>query len=377
MKGRPLIFSASIGQGHNQAAKAIQQEFLKQGYNPRIIDTFHAIHPFLHTFMVRSYIQLLKVTPSLWGRMYFKAEKQPLFLLLDRFGTLFVDHLYSMMIKEECPFLISTHPFVTAFLTRVKQVKKVNIPLYTVITDFVLHPAYLREEIDGYFTASNDIEPFANVHNVHSHRFYSTGIPICENTCFTKSKAYVRNELGLDRQRKIILIAGGGIGLTDYVKVIQSLEYIKDQIQVICMVGHNEKVKKKILKQETKHTVKVVGFTNHFMQYLKACDAIISKAGGLTLSEALACETPMVIYKPVPGHEEHNAQYLSQTGAAIKVDQDDQLPKVIATLLYEQDVYEEMTSLAKKIKKPHAANHIVEKILMLTDRMNLYEAQKS
>ncbi|SDH48880.1 MGDG synthase family glycosyltransferase [Alteribacillus bidgolensis] len=371
MKNQPLIFSASIGHGHNQAAKALKNEFNKKGFYPEMVDTFHVISPILHHFMLSSYIRLLKLAPFIWRKIYFYAEEYPLFLLLDRFGSLFIEHLYSIMNREACPFIISTHPFVTAFLSRVKQTKQLDFPLYTVITDFVLHPAYIRKEIDGYFTASPKIEEFANLHNVPSHLFNLTGIPISNNECIHISKWKARYDLGLDPGKKTLLIAGGGIGLTNFVHVLQVVEHLKEQIQILCMVGHNHRAKHRILQKKSKHMIKVIEFTDQFLLYLKASDGILSKAGGLTMAEALACETPIIIFNPVPGHEEQNANYLTHAGAAVKVDKCIQLPSVLERVLYEKTYYTNLQYNAQMLKKPNAANQIVDRILTLTNQQQI------
>ncbi|WP_026700803.1 MGDG synthase family glycosyltransferase [Salibacterium aidingense] len=365
MNNQPLIFSASIGHGHNQAAKALQHEFNNQGFYPEMVDTFHVISPNLHQFMLSSYILLLKLSPFLWRKFYFYAEEHRLFLLFDRFGSFFVERLYSIINKQDCPFMISTHPFVTAFLSRVKQVKQLDIPLYTVITDFVLHPAYIRQEIDGYFTASPQVDEFASLYNIPSQLFYSTGIPISNNDCLQISKWRARYNLGLDQGKKILLIAGGGIGLTNYVHVIQALEHLQEDIQILCMVGHNQSAKHRIVQQKSKHTVKVIGFTDQFLLYLKASDGIVSKAGGLTMAEALACETPIIIFRPVPGHEEKNAEYLTKAGAALKVNQYAKLSGVLEKVLYRKAFYTKLQYQAQMLKKPNAASEIVEQILKL------------
>ncbi|MFB4164266.1 glycosyltransferase [Alteribacillus sp. JSM 102045] len=367
MKKQPLIFSASIGHGHNQAAKALKHEFNNQGFYPETVDTFRAISPILHNFMLNSYIRLLRLTPFIWRKIYFYAEEHSLFLLLDRFGSLFIEHLYEIMYRQNCPFIISTHPFVTAFLSRVKQIKQLDFPLYTVITDFVLHPAYIRKEIDGYFTASPKIEEFANLYNVSSQLFFSTGIPISNNKCLHLSKWKARYELRLEQDKKTLLIAGGGMGLTNYVHVIQVLEHLQEKIQILCMVGHNHRAKHRIFRQKSKHTIKVIEFTDRFLLYLKASDGILSKAGGLTMAEALACETPIIIFNPVPGHEEQNANYLINEGAAVKINRCIQLPGVLERVLYQKTFYTDLQYHAKMLKKPNAANQIVERILKLID----------
>ncbi|WP_209125851.1 glycosyltransferase [Alkalihalobacillus sp. BA299] len=368
MKARPLIFSASIGQGHQQAAKALYNELEKKGYYPKVIDTFYQLSPLLHHCIVKSYLNLLKLGPSVWRKIYFNSEKQPYFLYIDRFSTLFTERLHKLISEENVPFIISTHPFVTPFLTTLKKKKNMNIPIYNVITDFLLHPAYLREGIDRYFTADPTTLHFAKKNNYPVDRFCLTGIPVPPHPAFSSTKAKSRENLQLDENKKIVLIAGGGIGLAKYAKVIHALEQCKEELMIICMTGTNAKATRKIENYKSKHTLKVIPFTDRFLDYLRASDVVISKSGGLTMSEALICETPIIIYKPVPGHEEHNAQFLVEKGAAVKVQHDEELPLIIKRVLFQKKLSEEMRHSARKIKRPTAAEEIIEQILLAMEQ---------
>ncbi|WP_078430343.1 MGDG synthase family glycosyltransferase [Alkalihalobacterium alkalinitrilicum] len=369
MKARPLIFSASIGQGHQQAAKALYNELEEKGYYPKIIDTFYKLSPLLHHCMVKSYLNLLKLGPAVWRKIYFNAEKHPYFLYIDRFSTLFTERLHRLIAEEEnVPFIISTNQFVTPFLTTVKKKKNINIPIYYVITDFLLHPAYLREEIDRYFTADPTSLHFAKKNNFPTDRFSLTGIPVPRHPAFSTTKSKSRENLQLDEHKKVVLIAGGGFGLTKYAKVIHALEQCKEELLIICMTGTNSKAAKKLNNYKSKHSIKVIPFTDRFLEYLRASDVVISKSGGLTMSEALICETPIIIYKPVPGHEEHNAQYLVEKGAAVKVQHDEELPFIIKKVLFQKKISDEMRYSARKIKKPTAAEEIIEEIILALEQ---------
>lgn len=363
MMNQPLIFSASIGHGHQQAAKALETELMNKGYEPIIIDTFHSISPTLHKFVLHSYLSLLKISPNVWRNIYYRSEEKLYFLYLDSFGKLFVEKLAAFIDQSKTPFIISTHPFVTAFLTTLKKKKKLKIPLYTVITDFVLHRAYWRDEITGYFTADPDVRVFAKKHNLPQERFITTGIPVPKDPAFSRSKWKCRYELGFEHNQKIVLIAGGGIGLTNYTEVVRSLENCNRQLRILCMTGHNKKVEQKLKQMKSKHIVDVIPFTDRFLDYLRASDVIISKSGGLTMAEAIICETPIVVYQPVPGHEEHNAKFLIENGVAFKAQQEVEIPFLL-NRIFTKKVNENMKKAARTLKKPNAATHIIEEIIV-------------
>nr|WP_156323839.1 glycosyltransferase [Bacillus sp. JCM 19034] len=169
---------------------------------------------------------------------------------------------------------------------------------------------------------------------------------------------------------KMILIAGGGMGLTKYMDIIHSINQFQETIQVICMVGNNHRMRKKIKAIPCRHHIHILEFTNDFMLYLKASDAIFTKAGGLTLAESLACETPIIIFKPVPGHEEQNAELLMEVGAALKVNHRNEIASILRKVLFEKELVISMKRKARKLKKPDAANQIVQQILQLESNYN-------
>ncbi|WP_088103517.1 MGDG synthase family glycosyltransferase [Halalkalibacter urbisdiaboli] len=369
------IFSASIGNGHNEASKALKEQFEKQGASVSVIDTFQSIHPLLHKMFLEMYLTILRLAPKIWGRLYRYGGEYSWYLIMDHVGSFFCERLEAIIKKQNTTVMISTHPFVTAFLSKLKQKKQLNIPLYTVITDLGLHPAYIRPEIDGYFTASPHIESFAKKYNIPVAQCYCTGIPIKTVPDVTIPRSEIREALQLDPHKKTLLITGGGLGLSRYVEILHYMEQLNQPLQVLCMTGMNQRVAQKITKVKSKHSIEVIPFTEKFTSYLRASDVIISKPGGLTMSEALACETPIIIYDPVPGHEEQNAELLEEFGTAVKVEFAEEMAPVLDRVLVDKHYYQTMVSNAKKLKKPDAAKKISDVIHHL--EMAKYKKEKT
>lgn len=363
------IFSASIGNGHNEASNALQEQFQLHGDSVTVVDTFKSIHPLLHKLFLDTYLNMLRLTPRLWGKLYEYGEAYSWFLLMDYLGAFVSEQLYSTIRKQRTTVMISTHPFVTAFLAKLKRKKRLDIPLYTVITDFHLHPAYLRPEIDAYFTASPYYDRFAKIYKVPLEKFYYTGIPIkaIPNVCVPRWK--IRTDLQVDPYEKTVLITGGGLGLGNYVEILRTLDHLKKPIQVLIMTGMNTTLNRKLRNYQGKHRIHVIPFTKQFTAYLRASDIVISKAGGLTMSEALACETPIIIYKPVPGHEEQNAEILMELGTALKAEKKEQLVVLLEQMLNNPLLYEQMVKRTKCVKQPAAAVNIVSCIHELERRL--------
>lgn len=363
MQEQPLIFYASIGHGHKHAAFALYKEFMKRGFRPKMIDTFYELSPTLHYSLLKSYLTLLKLSPSLWRKAYVLSEKYPLFHMTDRLCSLFIRRLYEMVEKERPPFVISTNAFVTPLLAAVKMKKRSEMALYSVITDFNMHPAYVRNGVNLYFTQDPNCHEFAEKYRLPKELFIATGIPIATSSFLSYSKKKLRYELNLPQKEKVVLLAGGGFGLANYVMIVKQLEKMQEKLVILCMTGQNKKAFMHLSLMKSKHELRVISFTHKFLQYLRASDVVISKAGGLTMAESLICETPILIFQPVPGHEEHNAQFLEKNGAAICIKDKNDLLFHTTQVLFNHDVQRQMKESARRLQKPYAAKHIVDRIL--------------
>lgn len=142
------------------------------------------------------------------------------------------------------------------------------------------------------------------------------------------------------------------------------------------MTGRNAAAQERLaaIVPPPQHRVKVLGFTTCMDELLRAADFVVSKPGGLTTSEALACGTPMVIVDPVPGQEERNSDLLLENGAAIKGNHLLTLPHKVTTLLRDPIRLSEMRANARQMGRPQAAFKIAEHCLKLLRKQNEPEA---
>ncbi|WP_100373505.1 MGDG synthase family glycosyltransferase [Bacillus sp. FJAT-45037] len=360
------IFSVSIGHGHHAASKALKEQFEQQGQHVTIVDTLQAVHPLFHKAIVDLYLLTLKKAPRVWRGLYHYSSRAPHYLLTDWIIRLASRKLKLLISTNESTILISTHPFATAILANLKRKKITNLPIYTVITDLCFHPAYLRTGVDGYFAAFSDSKEIKAQMKDSCKPIFCTGIPITHVPTILAPRSEIRKKLQLNHSKRTVLLAGGGLGLLNYVEVIRSLEKIPESIQILCMIGENKKVMKDVEQVMSKHEVVTIPYTEKFIEYVRASDVILSKAGGLTMSEALACETPVIIYQSVPGHEEENAQYLTELGTAVKVNTINELSDNVYMLLFNESVHSSLVFNARKHKRPEAAKEIVQVINQLS-----------
>ncbi|MCD8502348.1 MAG: glycosyltransferase [Bacillaceae bacterium] len=187
----------------------------------------------------------------------------------------------------------------------------------------------IHNEVNGYFVASEHLDYANDVYEENKSMFFPTGIPITDDGIHLVDREEIRSSLSLLKKTKTILIAGGGVGLANYTKLIETLESFEEKLQIICVTGHNKKAFEKLTRLKSKHSLRIIGFTNEFIKYLRASDVVITKAGGVTMAESLICETPALIFQPLPGQEEQNSQFLMNNGTAIKAEIVEEIPVLL------------------------------------------------
>ena len=357
MKKSALIFTASFGDGHIQAARALKAECEKNHIDTLIIDLLYELHPIVRKLLTFSYYRLLIHAPSIWRRFYEQKGDRELIFLHKILSHLMQTQLQKQIEDHRPKFIISTHPFVTIMLASLKQNNVYHVPLYAVMTDFKFHPFFLHEQIDHYFTADPAFQVVSQAWGTNVNQVTYSGIPA------------IKNDEQIDELKEhpkpLILLAGGGQGLMHYKPIIQSLDALSHKVTIICMIGRKLKLEKKIarLRRKTSHKLKIIPFTERFTSYLHTADIIITKAGGLTLTEGLLSQKPMLIYNPLPGHEEDNARFLSEIGACEWVKDVKEIPMLVERLLHDQSYRAKLNEAIDLIKKPVAAETIVKEIL--------------
>lgn len=357
MESVPLIFHASIGYGHEKAAEILAEEvFLQTSQRPQIIDALTLISAWKRSLIHHSYQHMLQHVPFLWSALYrFTNEIGLRSFALTRTNKVLWSLRASFEINENTPFIVSTHPIITRVLAEWKEYYNLNVPLYHVCTDFGFHQIAIHKKVNGYFlsglaSSSQTVD-----------RSYSYGIPVDIHRSLPPSKRRLRMEYGFSDKKPIIMIAGGGGGLAPYEEMICKLSKLPPMI-IICMLGH----KQQNIYQEKRngHSVYYIPFTSNFTAYVHLADVLITKAGGLTLAHALTTETPLVLYKPLPGQEKENAILLEQKKAVSFAKTEEQLASFVERILTNSAIRSEQLRHAQQISKPHAAKQIIHQIAL-------------
>lgn len=358
---RVLFFSVSIGAGHDLAARALAEEIMvghPQAVT-KIVDTFRYINPVLNKVIVGSYMESLRFNPKIWGYLYDQAEDGNKFIDLSQVLSKLLSVKLDKLIKEFKPDAIAcSHAFPAGILSVLKSRGKLSVPLSGVLTDFTVHPFWIHENIDTYFIPADDLKYQFIAMGVKENAVKSYGIPIRKEFRDNLDKKGVRKKLGL-ADRNTILLMGGGLGLGDMKNYLQLLGNCDEDIQIICVVGKNDRLRTSLEMTTVKNHTRILGFVDNIPELMAVSDMIITKPGGLTTAEVLAMALPMVIVAPLPGQEDRNTGFLLNSGVAVKVDKPEFLIATVRQLLNNPLRLETMRQMARYYGKPNAAQDII------------------
>lgn len=357
---RILILSASFGEGHRQAANAIKESLALS--HPEIeievVDYIHQVNPMWNRFAKFCYIQGIKHIPKVYGYFYNQINRippsSPYHRRINFFGAIIGRNKLMKYIERFDPQLvIHTFPTSAGAIEELKREHKLNIPSITVITDYTLHRQWIHETTDLYLVGSSVVRDLLKREGVAEAKIRITGIPIRQEFYRQRDREQLSRELGLDLNIPTILVSGGAYGVSSHInQLCKRLFETEENVQVIVVCGRNKRLYDHMqeLAIGAKNKAMIFGFVNRMADLMAVSDLMFTKSGGLTTSEGITMELPMIFFKPIPGQELANAEYLERAGVARITTNDQQLEKVFHSLISNPEKIQMMRNGFKHLK---------------------------
>lgn len=364
-----LFLSAPIGAGHKQAAMAIAYAMKRINHDVVIqhVDIFDFLNKFFARILLMIYYRSLSFVPQAYASAYAWGNESNMALWMRRFVSCFFANKMKKYLFDYAPdVVVCTHATPAGMMQYLKEECQADFCSVSVITDFVVHRLWMNTTTKQYFVAEESLLQSLIRYQIKQEQSYAFGIPVSVMFGHSYNKNKLLKRIGFSNHTKVILIMGGGAGIFPIVDVMKELNKCKTRLQIIVVTGKNKKLYDKIqkIKPNSKHQMKVFGFVDNVHELMAMSDLLISKAGGLTLSEALCSALPMLIYKPIPGQEEENTRFLLKNKVAIKINKISNLEKIIDKIFrIDSNVLINMKINAKRLSRPHAAENIAECIL--------------
>ncbi len=331
-----LLLSCGTGGGHDSACAACAEALTERGHRVTTLNPYTLKSTLLAKGVDRAYISLARRAPAAFGAVYRLGDayrrlpvRSPVYGLNRRMGP----DLCRFLREGQFDVILCTHLFPAEILTGLKRKGFPLPPVVYIATDYTCIPFTEETDCDAYVVPWNASWEFIR-RGIAPERVFALGIPVSSRFSEPVDRAALREELGLDAEKKLILLSGGSMGAGCMEKAVSLLapRAGRDwQLVVVC--GRNPGLAEK-LRAAYGDACTVLGFTDRFADHLAASDLFITKPGGLSSTEAAVRGVPLIHLSPIPGCETANMRLFSAQGMSLAVtDPEAQLTEACRRLL--------------------------------------------
>ncbi|WNS74922.1 glycosyltransferase [Bacillus sp. DTU_2020_1000418_1_SI_GHA_SEK_038] len=306
-----------IPSGHHQVANALIERIMQT--HPQIkcekVDILAYSYGKMESLVSKTYLYWIKKFPKIYNSIYqfsvYKnIEEKKRYRLYE---LLFISFMKRLIQEKKPDLIVCTHALPAYMLNCLKERSELRVPVINVYTDFFIHRFWGVEHIDYHFAPSQTMKKFLNEKGISDERIFVTGIPIHSNIKKQKQTPETPNGTVLS-----VLISGGNLGVGAIEDLIQMVRDDKStqQIQFYVLCGKNKKLYKKLNDRQIDNLIPYpyIDCKIKMNELYDQMDAIITKPGGVTVSESLFKRKPIFIYHALPGQEEINLHHLNELG---------------------------------------------------------------
>jgi processive 1,2-diacylglycerol beta-glucosyltransferase len=360
---RVLILTASYGSGHNEAARSLAAEVARRGAEPIVVDHFRdLVHPLFDRVTRAAYFALLRHAPALWGLAYALGDRlasdSPLTLGAPRMGA----GRLAMLLERLAPAAVLTVHATPAVAMAALAREGHRVPPHTtVVTDFVAHSQWIAPGIDRYCVAAEEVGHELVARGIPRERVVVTGVPVRAEFARAPEPAAARAALGLPSGVPVVLaMAGSWAAVGRLPDVADALAGVHRPVAGMLVAGHDRRLQAALERRAAGTALRVFGFVPDVYRLMAAADLVVTKAGGMTLAEAMALEVPLLFYGSLPGQERRNERYASAAGVALVARRRADLGRLLERALRDPGLLEHLRASMRGRRRPDATRAIVD-----------------
>jgi processive 1,2-diacylglycerol beta-glucosyltransferase len=351
-----LILTAGYGEGHNAAARGLLAASQELGIRAEIADCFTALGE-TYDLSRRQYLDVINRAPGLWAFMYGWVDRIPLvefqLPLLASVGT----ELDRVISEKKPRVVVSVYPVYAYFISRLFSASR-PFAYHTVITDSItINRVWHRAPSDTYLVPNEESAAVMRGQGVDPARIHTLGFPV--NPRFAADRP-VRPDPS-EGARVLFMINAGKESAPAIVSRLLEIP----KLHLTVTVGRDEELRARIESVAAGRPLEILGWTPEMPKLLMTHHVLIGKAGGATVQETIAAQTPMLITQVVPGQEQGNAQLLFDNGSAALCPTPEAIAQTIEELFADDArLWREWYANISRLSRPDAALRLVERLVV-------------
>lgn len=367
-----LILTITAGMGHNTTAKAIKDELTAKGVDCRIIDVYEYISPMLRDTVNKGYLLSTSMIPVTYGRAYRFAEwstdkKDTVGSFVNITNSVFSIKFRKFIDAYNPDVIVCTHIFAAQLVCVMRSKGLLDMRIVGVMTDYTIHPFWtgIKEDLDYLITASEAINNQAVRKGFPLSMIKPLGIPVNPKFAVRIPKEQAREKLGIAPDQFTVLMMGGSMGHGKMVTHVKRLGSMTEDLQILAVCGNNDSMEARLRRMRSRKPLHVYGYVNNVDIMMDAADCIITKPGGLTSSEAIAKQLPMIMTDPIPGQEERNVEFFLNMGMALMISNTFTVDDALAVLMHSKTRLALIKESLRAVGKPTATEDIGEFLISI------------
>lgn len=354
---RFLLCHAPFGSGHAVAREAIEEAIRRDHSEAEYlrIDIFSYLPTWIIHGMINSYLWILAHCPHLYRCAYrLGNEKDGRSLLLRLAQAVMKNRLLADIRTHRPDIIVCTHATPTMVAGTLVEEGLIDVPVVAVVTDYVVHRAWMHRGVARYFVAHDGLAERLGMCGISRERVTVSGIPV---------RGGFRPREGVRSEHRI-LVMGGGLGLVELEPILRAVGRTDEQMTLHIITGNEAKKRKaEQIACQYPYPMIIEGYSHMVDEAMRQASLLITKAGGVSVAEALAIGVPLVLFGSLAGQEEANTDFLVSRGVALSANDEEGLYQAIRMLLIDEEgVRESMLKKQAKLGRPDAADDIARQL---------------
>ena len=365
MSKKVLILTADAGSGHRNAALAVYHALVELYGDELEVKIVNPLDdkkaPVFLKDSQKDYDKWVRNVPELYKFGYDVSDGLVPKAIMESVLIVSLYEVMQHMIKTEQPdVIVTTYPLYQAPIHAALAIRHYHIPVISILTDLAtVHQIWFNSEVDLFIVPNEIVKDLAIKSGVPKNKIHVIGIPVDPQISKNnKNKQEMRKKLDL-LENKITIFAVGSKREENLLEALNMLNHSGFDIQLIVSAGNDKSLLQELQNVDWHINTKLFEYIEDMPSYLLASDLVISKAGGLIVTEALACGLPLIMVSVIPGQETGNANYVIEGNAGYSVDNPVQfLEEISHLLIHDNEKLYELQKNALKLGNADAAYEI-------------------
>lgn len=362
-----LILTAPFGNGHVSVAKEIKHEFEKRP-NVKVVmydlytEEYYRFTQFLKKYHLRQYKK--GISQRSYKYFYYKSGR----LLETRLGRIYQRFGMKQLIQKvksvQPDLILNTFPVNCSYFL---QEEGFHIPVFTMITDYYANENWIHPNLNCHFVASENVVEQLLSKGISQDQIELTGIPVREPFNVKKTEAEInalKEQHQINPDHKVVLAVAGAKGvLPKFKRIAERLSQL-DNLTLLLVCGSQQKLYQRLTKRfEGSSNVRVFPYVTDIENLMAISDLMVTKPGGITITECAQMGLPLVLFKPIYGQELENARYFEKKGAAVVRYKEDDLIQAVNELIKDNERLKDMKVNISNIAQENSTERIVGRML--------------